>query len=96
MPGKILGLDICEDAVTAVQIRSGLKGYQITACGRVMVEGQDGYEEALSREHAREMDFTGRPMKGYVFVDPPGFEEEDELSDWVERCYRFVQTLPPK
>jgi general secretion pathway protein L len=47
MPGKILGLDICEDAVTAVQIRSGLKGYQITACGRVMVEGQDGSEEAL-------------------------------------------------
>jgi general secretion pathway protein L len=47
MPGKILGLDICEDAVTAVQIKSGLKGYQITACGRVMVEGQDGSEEAL-------------------------------------------------
>ena len=47
MPGKILGLDICEDAVTAVQIKSGLKGYQITACGRVMVEGEAGSEEAL-------------------------------------------------
>ena len=47
MPGKILGIDICEDAVTAVQIKSGLKGYQITACGRVMVEGEDGSEEAL-------------------------------------------------
>ena len=47
MPGKILGLDICDDAVTAVQIKSGLKGYQITACGRVMVEGQDGSGEAL-------------------------------------------------
>ncbi len=47
MPGKILGIDICEDAVTAVQIKSGLKGYQITACGRVTVDGQDGAEEAL-------------------------------------------------
>jgi Tfp pilus assembly PilM family ATPase/Tfp pilus assembly protein PilN len=48
MPGKILGLDINEDSVTAVQVKSGLKGYQITACGRVMVNGQDGPGEALN------------------------------------------------
>ena len=47
MPGKILGLDINEDSVTAVQVKSGLKGYQVTACGRVMVNGNDGPEEAL-------------------------------------------------
>ncbi len=39
MPGKILGLDINEDSVTAVQVKSGLKGYQVTACGRVMIDG---------------------------------------------------------
>ena len=42
------------------------------------------------------MDFTGKPMKGYVFVDPPGFEDDSDLSAWVERCHGFVQSLPPK
>lgn len=47
MPGKILGLDITEDSVTAVQVTSGLKGYQITACARVPIEGEQGLDEAL-------------------------------------------------
>lgn len=55
MPGKILGLDINEDSVTAVQVKSGLKGYQITACGRVMLNGHDGPEEAL-KELSQQID----------------------------------------
>jgi general secretion pathway protein L len=55
MPGKILGLDINEDSVTAVQVKSGLKGYQVTACGRVMVNGHDGPEEAL-KELSQQID----------------------------------------
>ena len=31
--------------------------------------GADGLEDALDQPHARPMDFTGRPMKGFVFVD---------------------------
>lgn len=58
--------------------------------------GPDDYEQALSRAYVRVMDFTGKPMKGYVFVDPPGFESDSDLSDWVQRCHRFVQSLPPK
>jgi hypothetical protein len=58
--------------------------------------GPEYHDTALSRPHVRKMDFTGRPMKGYVFVDPPGFESDSALSDWVQRCVRFVQTLPPK
>ena len=38
MPGKILGLDINEDSVTAVQVLSGLKGYQVTACAQAIIE----------------------------------------------------------
>ena len=49
MPGKILGLDIGEDSITAVQIKSGLKGYQVTACARVMVEDYHGLDDALKR-----------------------------------------------
>ena len=58
--------------------------------------GPEYYEQALSGPFVREMDFTGKPMKGYVFVDPPGFEEDSELSEWVQRCHNFVQILPPK
>ena len=58
--------------------------------------GPDYYETALRRPNVRVMDFTGKPMKGYVFVDPPAFESDLDLSDWAERCHRFVQSLPPK
>ena len=58
--------------------------------------GPEAYEDALSRPYVRPMDFTGKPMKGYVFVDPPGFESDADLEEWVERCRRFVGSLPPK
>ena len=58
--------------------------------------GPDYYEQALARPHVRVMDFTGKPMKGYVFVDPEGFESDADLAEWAERGYRFIQTLPPK
>ena len=49
MPEKILGLDIDEDSITAVQIESGLKGFQIIACARVKIEGEGGIDDALKR-----------------------------------------------
>jgi hypothetical protein len=58
--------------------------------------GPDAYAAALSRPHVRVMDFTGKPMNGYVFVDPPGFESDADLEEWVETCRRYVDTLPPK
>ena len=36
--------------------------------------GPERYEQALSRAHVRPMDFTGRPLKGYVFVGPGGLK----------------------
>jgi len=58
--------------------------------------GPAAYEKALRQPHARMMDFTGRPMKGYVFVDPPGYEEDRDLKRWVEESLKFVSTLPDK
>ncbi len=58
--------------------------------------GPAAHAGALARPHAREMDFTGRPMKGYVFVDPAGFDSDADLAGWVERALRFVATLPAK
>jgi hypothetical protein len=58
--------------------------------------GPDGAEAALrTSEHVREMDFTGRPMKNMVFVEPAGLEGR-ALSDWVSSAAAFAHTLPPK
>ena len=58
--------------------------------------GPKEYDEALRTKHVREMDFTGRPMRGYVFVDPKGLAGEDALKSWLGKCAAFAKTLPPK
>ena len=58
--------------------------------------GPEQYERALALPHVREMDFTGRPMKGYVYVAPEGLDSQAELEAWVERCTTHVRTLPRK
>jgi hypothetical protein len=58
--------------------------------------GPDAYDEALGLAHARECDFTGRPLRGMVMIDPPGFAEDAALARWVERGLGFVRSLPPK
>ena len=58
--------------------------------------GPDGYAAALTQPHARPMDFTKRPMKGFVFVAALGLEEDADLARWVERGVRLAASLPPK
>lgn len=47
------------------------------------------YEEALTKKGAREMDFTKRPMKGYVFVDPEGWDMDEDLDYWIDLCLAY-------
>lgn len=57
----------------------------------------DDYERALREPHARPMDFTGRPLRGFVYVDREGFANNDaSLKQWIERGLSFVRTLPAK
>ena len=58
--------------------------------------GPEQYMAALKRPFAREMDFTGKPMKGYVYVGPAGLEDDEALALWVKLCQNFVATLPAK
>ena len=58
--------------------------------------GKDNYSDSLARKHVREMDFTGRPLQGYVFVDAEGLKTAAQIRFWIERCQSFVATLPPK
>lgn len=58
--------------------------------------GAERYQDALALPHVREMDFTGKPMKGYVYVDPGGLADDGELAAWVSWCASHVAGLPAK
>ena len=58
--------------------------------------GKDGHADALAQPHAREMDFTGRPLSGMVYVDPEGLAMNEDLDGWVARGFAFASSLPPK
>jgi hypothetical protein len=53
-------------------------------------------EAALKRPHVRPMDFTGKPMAGYVFVAAAGVRTDAALRGWVDRAVAFVATVPAK
>jgi TfoX/Sxy family transcriptional regulator of competence genes len=58
--------------------------------------GPQNHEQALAKDGVREMDFTGKPMRGYVFVDAKDLRAAAELKYWVDLCADFVAGLPAK
>lgn len=46
-------------------------------------------EKMMKRKGCYPMDFTGRPMKGYVSVDPDGFDLDEDLVFWLDHCIAF-------
>jgi len=51
--------------------------------------GNEAYKKSKDREGCHPMDFTGRPMKGYVFVTPDGYDLDDDLEYWIQLCIDF-------
>lgn len=51
--------------------------------------GPDAYELCLSQPGCKPMDFTGRPMKGYVFVGAEGIAGEEDLEKWIQKALDF-------
>jgi len=68
----------------------------IVATDLVVRTGPDAFERALKRPHARPMDFTGRPMKGFVYVAPAGYYSDRDLKSWTKIGLDFVLSQPPK
>ena len=58
--------------------------------------GPQAYAECLARPHAREMDFTGRALRGMVYVGVDGLSQDAELASWVARGVDYAASLPPK
>lgn len=51
--------------------------------------GPDAYEDALTRKGCQQMEFTGRPMKGFVTVVPEGFDMDEDLKYWIQLCLDY-------
>lgn len=56
----------------------------------------DESDTLLKKPHVRPMDFTGRPMKGFLYVSSGGYKTDKQLSAWIERSIDFVSSLPTK
>ena len=57
---------------------------------------QDKHEKLLKKKHTRVFDITGRPMKGWLMVEPDGTKSAKQISTWVKEGVEFALTLPPK
>ena len=70
-------------------------------CGVVRDElmlrlGNDLAGTSLDEAHTRPMDFTGKPMRSMIYVEPEGFSSKAGLRYWVEKAVNCARTLPPK
>lgn len=64
---------------------------------RLMIRVQpDRYETLLKKPHAREMDFTGKPMKGFLFVSEAGYCTAAGLTKWLNEAVEWAKSKPPK
>lgn len=50
----------------------------------------------LDEPHVRPMDFTGKPMKGWLYVNAQAVETDDAMRRWVERAVSFVASVKKK
>ena len=57
--------------------------------------GETVTEKLIHKKACHPMDFTGRPMKGYVFIDPEGFDLEEDLLFWLDHCIVLTQKQKP-
>ncbi|HKH22993.1 MAG TPA: TfoX/Sxy family protein [Solirubrobacterales bacterium] len=58
--------------------------------------GDEEGEKAVAEDGVRPFDFTGRPMKGIVYVSPERTESDEGLTEWVETGADYAASLPPK
>lgn len=58
--------------------------------------GPEQYDAALKLPFARQMDFTGKALKGFVYVGHEGIASDRELAAWLHRCIEFATSLPAR
>ncbi|MCI0412292.1 TfoX/Sxy family protein [bacterium] len=56
----------------------------------------DHYDDLLKKPHAHVMDITGRPMKGFIFVDPEGYKSSTSLNFWIDEVIAYAKSQSSK
>ena len=65
-----------------------------TGKDRLMVRvGKAKHDQLIFKKGSREMDFTGKSMRGFLFIDPEGFDTEDDLDFWIEKALYFNKQI---
>ena len=97
--GALLNSPIHEERHLALMVCFFLNGNALVGVWKdrlIARLGPDAYEDAKFEPHVGEFDITGKPMKGWVLVQPEGVDDDDQLKDWIRRAEEFVGTLPVK
>jgi TfoX/Sxy family transcriptional regulator of competence genes len=68
----------------------------ITGMALMVRVGADRREEALREPHVQPMLFAGRPLSGFICIEPEGYATDDALASWVQPGLDFVSGLPAK
>jgi hypothetical protein len=68
----------------------------VTGSALMVRVGAEDRDRVLAQPHVRPMKFAGRPLAGFVLVDPEGFRSDAALAAWVQRGLDFAATLPAK
>ena len=55
--------------------------------------GEKSYKEEIKKEVCLPMDFTGRPMRGYIFVSPDGFDLDADLEYWIQKVLDYNREM---
>jgi TfoX/Sxy family transcriptional regulator of competence genes len=92
-----------ERNVTSKQMFGGL-AFMINGNMAVSASGQGGLllrvdpadTERLVGPHADRFEMRGRPMDGWLRIDPAGLHTDEELDAWVAIGVRYAKSLPPK
>ena len=72
----------------------GLDIDKSTGRDRLMVRvGKAKHDQLIFKKGSREMNFTGKVMRGFLFIDPDGFDTEDDLDFWIEKALHFNKQI---
>jgi TfoX/Sxy family transcriptional regulator of competence genes len=68
----------------------------VTGSALMVRVGAEARERVLAEPYVRPMEFAGRPLSGFVLIDPEGFRTDAALTAWVQRGIDFASKLPAK
>lgn len=52
----------------------------------------ENYKDFLQKPFVREMDFTGKPLKGFLYIEPEGYDLDEDLRYWIDEAIAFVES----